>query len=189
MARILIVYGTTEGQTAKVAQAMAEALRQRQHSVRLLKGDELPADFIPDDFDAAIVGGSVHYGQFQRYIKDFAKNHLAALNDMPSAFFAVSGAAIGQTAEERAQAAQQAAHFLDQTGWRPRQIGAFAGAVLYTRYGFLKRAMMRMISRYAGRDTDTSRDFEYTDWEAVKRFAGEFARSLETTPQRQAVGV
>ena len=24
-------------------------------------------------------------------------------------------------------------------------------------------------------DTDTSRDYEYTDWEAVRRFAGEFA--------------
>ncbi len=27
----------------------------------------------------------------------------------------------------------------------------------------------------AGHDTDTSRDYEYTDWEAVDRFAREFA--------------
>ena len=30
-----------------------------------------------------------------------------------------------------------------------------------------------------GGETDTSRDYEYTDWVAVERFAGEFAQRLK----------
>jgi menaquinone-dependent protoporphyrinogen oxidase len=38
--------------------------------------------------------------------------------------------------------------------------------------------MMRLIAGAAGGDTDTSRDYEYTDWEAVERFAMDFAARL-----------
>ncbi len=41
------------------------------------------------------------------------------------------------------------------------------------------RLVMRLISGMAGGDTDTSRDYEYTDWQAVERFAGRIASSLE----------
>ena len=41
--------------------------------------------------------------------------------------------------------------------------------------------MMRMIVGHAGGDTDITRDYEYTDWDAVERFADAFA-------QRQDVG-
>jgi menaquinone-dependent protoporphyrinogen oxidase len=30
-----------------------------------------------------------------------------------------------------------------------------------------------------GNDTDTTRDYEYTDWDAVERFADAFAQQLE----------
>jgi menaquinone-dependent protoporphyrinogen oxidase len=49
-----------------------------------------------------------------------------------------------------------------------------AGALPYTRYNFLIRFMMRRIVKTEGGDTDTSRDYEYTDWAAVDRFAAEF---------------
>ena len=53
-----------------------------------------------------------------------------------------------------------------------------AGALLYTRYNFLVRFVMRQITKAEGGDTDTSRDYEYTDWDAVDRFAEAFARQL-----------
>ena len=38
---------------------------------------------------------------------------------------------------------------------------------------------MRKIARVKGRlDTDTSRDYVYTDWDGVKRFAEEFLETL-----------
>jgi menaquinone-dependent protoporphyrinogen oxidase len=44
--------------------------------------------------------------------------------------------------------------------------------------------MMRMIVGAAGGDTDTSRDYEYTDWPAVDRFAQEFAARLQPAVAR-----
>jgi menaquinone-dependent protoporphyrinogen oxidase len=38
---------------------------------------------------------------------------------------------------------------------------------------------MRMIVGIAGGDTDMTQDYEYTDWNAVDRFADEFAQRLK----------
>ena len=39
---------------------------------------------------------------------------------------------------------------------------------------------MKRIAREKGNDTDTSRDFDYTDWDGVRRFAEEFLTTLVT---------
>jgi menaquinone-dependent protoporphyrinogen oxidase len=71
-------------------------------------------------------------------------------------------------------------NFEQQTGWRPVQIGLFSGALLYRQYGFLKRLMMKRIvsSKPGNLSTDTSRDHEYTEWDAVERFAEDFLNRL-----------
>jgi menaquinone-dependent protoporphyrinogen oxidase len=66
--------------------------------------------------------------------------------------------------------------FVEKCGWRPARIELIAGALQYSKYNFLIRYVMRRITKKEGGDTDTSRDYEYTDWAAVDRFA----RSLVT---------
>jgi len=57
-------------------------------------------------------------------------------------------------------------------------VGVFGGALLYTKYGFVKRRLMTKIARDKGTlDTDTSHDYVYTDRESVKHFAEEFLSS------------
>jgi menaquinone-dependent protoporphyrinogen oxidase len=50
--------------------------------------------------------------------------------------------------------------------------------LLYTKYNFLKRGLMKSITKKQGGDIDTSRDFIYTDWDAVDAFAREFLERL-----------
>jgi len=38
---------------------------------------------------------------------------------------------------------------------------------------------MRKIARNSGKDMDTSKNHEYTDWAAVDQFVGEFLAELE----------
>jgi menaquinone-dependent protoporphyrinogen oxidase len=59
-----------------------------------------------------------------------------------------------------------------------------AGALPYTRYNWLKRWIMRRIVAKAGGDTDTTRDFEYTDWEDLRAFARTFGRNLRKVAAR-----
>ena len=58
-------------------------------------------------------------------------------------------------------------------------VGLLAGPARLFAVRFTRR-VMRWISRREGRDTDTSHDHEYTNWDAVARFADEFARVLVT---------
>src|SRR5215212_510950 len=83
------------------------------------------------------------------------------------------------TEEARAQTEGYVERFLEETGWHPDMVGIFAGALRYTQYGFIKRHLMKKISKDGGSaDTDTSRDYEYTDWNDVRHFAEEFLEGL-----------
>ena len=67
--------------------------------------------------------------------------------------------------------------FSEATGGHPRRSRLLA-RFPDTRYNWLKRWMMRRIVAKAGGDTDTSRDYEYTDWEALRVFCEQFAKSI-----------
>jgi menaquinone-dependent protoporphyrinogen oxidase len=69
--------------------------------------------------------------------------------------------------------------FLRRTGWQPQLTASFAGALKYSLYGPVKRRVMIVIVGLAGGNTDTTRDYEYTDWDAVERFAGAYAQRLK----------
>lgn len=101
-----------------------------------------------------------------------------ALARRPTAFFAVSASATSPDPAGRARATALAERFVTQIGWRQALTASFAGAVPYTRYGLFTRIVMRWIVGRAGGDTDTSRDFEYTDWSVVERFADDIAARL-----------
>jgi menaquinone-dependent protoporphyrinogen oxidase len=175
MTKILIAYGTTEGQTARIADHLAGVIRSRgfeAQAVDLNQSRDVPLN----GYDAVIVGGSIHMGKHQDEVADFVRANRPALERLPSAFFSVSLAAHGDM--ENAEA--YVANFEQQTGWHPTKIGLFSGALLYRKYGLLKRYMMKRIVRDkpGGVSTDTSRDHIYTDWDQVQRFAEDFLERL-----------
>ena len=179
--RMLIVYGTTWGQTAKIATKIGEVLAGHGCAVTLTRGDELPRELTVDGYDGVIVGASLIAHRYQRYVEQFVMRHRGALNAMPTAFFAVSGSAGSRNETERAEAEHILRAFLEKTGWRPRLTASIAGAITYTKYGWLTRWMMKRISRQEGGGTDTSRDYEYTDWAQVAQFA-ESCFAMVATP-------
>jgi menaquinone-dependent protoporphyrinogen oxidase len=87
-------------------------------------------------------------------------------------------AILNKTGDGRAQTMEIVDKLLVDTGWHPRRVELVAGALPYTRYNFLIRFVMRQIAKKEGGDTDTSRDYEYTDWNAVERFAVEFVEEV-----------
>jgi menaquinone-dependent protoporphyrinogen oxidase len=68
--------------------------------------------------------------------------------------------------------------FADETGWTPGTTTTFAGALQYREYDHFTRTLIRLMMKRGGHPTDTSRDYDYTDWEAVERLGREFARSV-----------
>lgn len=172
--KILIVYGTTHGQTAAIAAFLQLILEQRGCEVTLSNVKEPPTPPL-DSFDGIIVGASVIARGHQPAIAAFIRDNLEALKAVPSAFFSVSASAGSSREPGRAAARRVRDAFLAETGFRPDLTDCIAGAIKYTRYNFLLRWYMKRASRMNGGSTDTSRDHEYTDWGQVKNFAQQFA--------------
>ena len=185
---ILILYATREGQTRRIAEHLAAAARARGVAAEVADAKHLPANFSLDSYSAAVLAASVHMQKHEPEMTAFVKRHLAALEHMPAVFLSVSLSEAGAedptaTAERRAQSAADAErmmqHFLTETGWYPSHQHAVAGALMYTKYNFLVRFVMKRIARQAGASTDTSGDHEYTDWEALDRILDELAPRAE----------
>ena len=175
MTKILIGYGTTEGQAARIADRIVGVIRRHGIEAQALDLKQ-STDTGLDGYDAVIVGASIHMGKHEAYVVDFVRKNRLKLEGMPSAFFSVSLAAHGDTANAEAYVA----NFEQETGWHPAQVGLFSGALLYRQYGFIKRLMMKKIvsDKPGGLSTDTSRDHFYTDWDEVERFAEAFLQRL-----------
>lgn len=178
MARLLIVFGTTEGQTAKIAERIGARLQRRSHDVTLCRAEDAEDQTVAS-CDGIVAGGSLHMGRHQRALRRFVARHAARLRSVPSAFFSVSLAAASRTPEERRAAFEIAERLAASADWRPEPIASFAGALRYSRYGWLKGMLMRRIAAKEGGETDTRRDVEYTDWDEVNRFTDAFAARVE----------
>ena len=119
---------------------------------------------------------------------DFVKCHRAELERIPAVFLSVSLSEAGAEnpaapPERRAQSAADVRKmidsFLTETGWHPSKVRAAAGALMYSKYNFLIRFVMKRIARAQGATTDTSRDHEFTDWEALDRLVDEILPPAE----------
>ena len=174
MSRILVLFASSHGQTRRVAEAVAERLYDHGHEVdvRDVCSTKPPA---PDGYDAVVLGSRVEFGFHHRRITRYLKRHLDALRTVPTAFFSVSMSATAGGSDPRKYMTRlfRSCHF------EPGHARAIAGGLPYTRYGPLTRYVMKRISQREGHDTDTTQDHSYTDWNAVRDFADQFANHLE----------
>ena len=122
---VLIVYGTTEGQTRKIAEWTAMRVRERGHETELVDGVALVADLNFEAYDACIIAASVHQEYHQEIITNFVIAHLKVLEDKPSAFISVSLSAV----LEEKEAQRYVDKFVAMTGWRPRMSLLLGGAL------------------------------------------------------------
>ncbi len=178
MPRILLLYATMEGQTRLIAERIARTLRERGNSVELLPADTTGQELNPAAYDAVMVGASIHYGHHPASLHKLIRKHRGVLASRPCAFFSVSLSAGGPRPKPHA-AQRYLDKFMRKTGWQPQLVASFAGALKYSVYGPIKRRVMIVFMTLGGGETDTSRDYEYTDWDAVDRFANTYAQNLK----------
>ncbi len=176
MGRVLVLYGTTDGHTARISRFIGDALGEIGHAVDVVEaGRDAPR---PDDYAGIVVAASVHASGFQRTVHRWLRLHTPALRDKPTAFVPVCLAVLQSEPAVREELDAHIERFLTETGFTPSATRIVAGAVLYTRYNWIKRWVMRRIVLKAGGGTDTSRDYEYTDWADVRAFAREFGERV-----------
>lgn len=173
--KILIIYGTGEGQTRKISRFMEQVLQDLEYHVTIADANEEP--MTPDGFDMVLIGSSIHIHKYQNAVRHYIMDHVNQLNELPTAFFSVCMAVASEIPEEHEEARAIATGFLQKTGWKPQETWHIAGALKYTKYDYFKKLIMRMIAKQEGGSTDTSKDHEYTDWSAVEKHVTEFANN------------
>src|SRR6476469_3801953 len=115
MTRVLVLYASTHGHTAKIARRIADAVRQAGLEPDLREAREA-SGVSPDAYAGVIVGASIHGGHHQREVVDWAKRHAAALRALPTAFFSVCLVAAEEDDESREATRKFIDDFAGETG-------------------------------------------------------------------------
>jgi menaquinone-dependent protoporphyrinogen oxidase len=127
VARVLLLFSTTDGQTARIAERLREALQSSGHRVTVRRAEEQGAFDAIATHDAVVVGASIRYGHHSRRLEREVKKNLPGIEARPNAFFSVSLSAGGPGAKPD-QVARYLRDFAARTGWRARRTASFAGA-------------------------------------------------------------
>lgn len=186
MNRVLVAYGTKEGQTRKIAEFIVKELEQRECRVTLLDASQVPKDFKMAEYEGAIVGAPLHISNYPKAFRKFVKENSDALYAIPSAFFTVCLGVLEKAESTKKDLKKIEGEFFVNVKWYPIMHTTFAGALMYSKYNWLTRFFLKRIARKAGGSTDTTKDTEYTDWNAVRDFTNNFANHLPHLHERES---
>jgi menaquinone-dependent protoporphyrinogen oxidase len=167
MAKILIIYSTTDGHTRSICERLRD-IAAEHHDVSLIAMAEQPEiDVSP--FDKLVIGASIRYGKHQKEVFDFIARNKEALESKPSAFFSVNVVA-RKPEKNTPETNPYLQKFLQKIAWQPENLAVFAGKIDYPKYGIVDRTMIRFIMWMTKGPTDPALTVEFTDWDKVDEF-------------------
>ncbi|KUO49819.1 MAG: flavodoxin [Desulfitibacter sp. BRH_c19] len=159
---ISIVYFSSRGTTEKAARILKEYLDGEVKLVNLRKSNELDIT----DFDAVIIGGSIHAGSMQGKVQKFIKNNQNLLISKKLGLF-LCCMREGEEAKEQFENAF------------PKELkdiaivqGLFGGEFIFSKMNFIERQIVKKVS---GVTEDTSTFNE----NAIKDFANNFTELVK----------
>ena len=168
MARIIIIYSTTDGHTREICSYLKQEVEAYDNQVTLLSiNDVQSADL--ELFDKIVIGASIRYGKHNIKVYEFIKKNLAILEKKPGAFFSVNVVA-RKPEKNQPETNPYLKKFLTQIAWKPQKLAVFAGKIDYQRYKFWDRFMSRLIMWMTKGPTDPKTNVDFTNWNQVKKF-------------------
>lgn len=189
MATFLIIYGTKQGQSKKIATYIREILSQANHGVDLYDIHQVPRDIELKKYDAVIIGAGVHMSGYTKALQRWVSHHRFGLFNKHAAFFSVCLGVLQNDPKVHEQERSIMQSFFTKTGWAPNHSAIFAGALPYSKYNWILKLIMHRIAKKAGTNTSMRRDYEFTDWNEVRQFALSFASSIRKTRERPSASL
>jgi menaquinone-dependent protoporphyrinogen oxidase len=168
MARILIIYSTTDGHTRKICRHLRQVIEQQDHQVTLMSIDDKPNVDL-ESFDKIVIGASIRYGKHSKQVYEYIKRNAQILDSRPNAFFSVNVVA-RKPEKNQPETNPYLKKFLKQISWQPKEVAVFAGKIDYQMYNFRDRQIIRLIMWMTKGPTDPETVVEFTNWKQVERF-------------------
>ena len=172
----LIIYSSTDGHTKLICRRLTSSLEEGD-KIKIISLDEAKKIKL-SDFNKIIIGASIRYGNHSKKLYKFVDLNREVLNQKNSVFFSVNVVA-RKLEKSTADNNPYVKKFLKITNWRPKKIGVFAGRVDYPNYGFFDKYAIKFIMFLTKGPTDTSKSYEFTDWDRVDQFAKEIANNAD----------
>jgi len=169
MATTLLIYSTHDGQTLKICQRLAKTMEASGESVQLASLAQCEA-LNWTEYSTVVIGASIRYGHLNKALYRFIEQNKQQLEQRKNGFFCVNLTA-RKPEKNTPETNAYMKKFLTLSPWQPQLQAVCAGALLYSKYGFFDKFMIRLIMKITGGVTDTSQDIEYTDWQKVDDFA------------------
>ena len=177
--KVLIIYGTTEGQTKKIAETASKHISAAEHQVELIDSASLTTIPDPTNFDAVILAASVHQERHQDSIINLVLAQRDKLASVPTAFISVSLSAA--TKEGLASAQQYVDRINRVTKFEPAKVLLLAGALRYSEYDYFKIQIIKHVVMQNNGTFEPTGNHEFTDWEALDKFVDDFLASIQAT--------
>ncbi len=143
MARILLLYSTTDGHTIEICRRLGQTIESRGHEVQRLDIKDDP-ELVAGTFDKIVIGASIRYGKHQPLVNRFIEKNQATLESHPNAFFSVNVVA-RKPEKNQPETNPYLQKFLKKIDWQPQLLGVFAGRIDYPSLGFMDKHMIRLI--------------------------------------------
>ena len=164
----LIIYSSTDGHTETICKRISNFLDNKNEIKIIALDDATKLDL--SIFNKIIIGASIRYGKHSKKLYKFITLNKKVLDQKQSIFFSVNVVA-RKSEKNTPETNPYIKKFLKISNWRPKKIGVFAGKVDYPNYGLIDKYVIKFIMFLTRGPTDTSRSFEFTDWEKVDNFA------------------
>ncbi len=168
MARILVIYSTTDGHTREICLRLQKVIENAGNEVTLVDVANAAASDL-NTFDKIVIGASIRYGKHSPAIYAFIKENSRLLDAKPNAFFSVNVVA-RKPNKNTPETNPYLKKFLKQITWKPQLLAVFAGKIDYQKYSFWDRSMIRFIMWMTRGPTDPQSKIEFTDWNQVEGF-------------------
>ena len=167
----LIAYGTTEGQTKKIAEFCKERLSEACHEVSLQACNRQMKGVDVGTYEKVILASSVHQKSHHPMFTDFVIAHREQLEKVPTLLLSVSLSVAFQNGQEEAR--KYVSDFLEHTGFAPTRLALIAGALRFDQYDHY---MSEIVTHVVLKDHENiTGDQEFTDWEDLGREIEAFA--------------
>ena len=172
MKKNLLIYSSTDGQTKNICNRI-QSFSNKEVSSKVIKIENVDSENL-ENYNKIIVGASIRYGKHNKEVFKFIKKNKNILENKKTAFFSVNVVA-RKSDKNTPETNPYVIKFLKKTNWKPNKTAVFAGKIDYPKYDFFDKHVIRLIMFMTKGPTDLSKTYEFTDWDAVDKFAKEIS--------------
>jgi menaquinone-dependent protoporphyrinogen oxidase len=169
--KVLIVFASVEGQTAKIARFIEGEVQKAGHEAALFDAGDTKASISFEGVDKVILAAPVHERRHPEGFEVLLAGRQRDLQALDTLLLSVSlSAAFPEGLEE---AAEYVTELKMRTGFTPDAELLVAGAVRASSYDYFASQVVRHVV-LRGREADPAEEHEFTDWDAVASGVAEF---------------